>query len=160
MKLPKLPDSWLFPKTKTFLEKNCQDLSEAQKQVITPIPILGRDNEEIQRIYTMSMRRLNFMYSVPMFAYLKTVKHKNAVWFIYSAYHLYEWQHYLFREHKIILDLSKFITRELAEEVVNKYVKFKITKEENAWAELLKVRKNGKAYFWKISEEVPFKEIK
>jgi hypothetical protein len=158
--LPKLSDKWFFEKTKRFHQEKCQDLSEKQKLVLTPIPIIGRENEEIRKVYIMSMKRLGYTYTVPAIAFSKVVKYKNANWFIYSAYYLYEWQNYLFREHKIIFDLSKFDPRTNAEEIVNKFVKFKVTKEQDAWFEPLKVRKNGLAYFYKVDEELPLREVK
>jgi len=145
--------------TKKFLQGACKDFDNNNKLMyLTPIVLNANKLSELKSTFALSVKKVGYYYSAPVFSKGVSILHKNDMKYITSYFLLAEFDNWLKINYGMVVPNSIFEFDEASKEVVEKYVKFKSGTCEKMMTALASTNFNGKTYGFKVVDEVcPFR---
>ena len=121
--LSSIPKEFITEQIEEFVNK--YNLTREQKQAITPIIITSKMfNDFFRNNYHKSTRYLKMLYNVPLLSLGNIAVKKNLSYMILPLYYIYQFQEFLARETKIVLNLKELKTPKNLDNLVDNFIKF------------------------------------
>jgi len=121
--LSSIPDGFITNQIINFLGD--YKLTNEQKQAITPIIITSQEfNDFFRNKYHQSTRYIKRLYNVPLLSLGNIAVKKNLSYMILPLYYIYQFQEFLARETKIVLNLKELKFPKNIDKLVDNFIKF------------------------------------